>query len=198
MIDGRIDQVVQKVQTIELPGYGEDEVSFLAETVFALEPDFICEWGTNRGSSARIFYESCQLLRVTPWIYTVELPNKLAPVTADHPGIQTGMFIRKLQGITAYRGDGITTAMKLYRRASPSRPLFFVDGDHSFQTVYKELRTLLSEAKNAVVVVHDTNHPEGRGPTGPAEAINALVWDRYRKTELLSQAGMVRLWPEAS
>lgn len=195
MTDVRTVMVMGKIIRMGLPGYGGDEVGFLAETVFELEPDFICEWGTNRGSSARIFYEACQMLDVVPVIHTIELPNKLAPVTPDHPGIQTGMFLRGLKGVSRHRGDGATEALKLYRQASPSRPLIFLDGDHSFETVYKELAMVLSEMPNAVVVLHDTNHPMIPGPTGPTEALSVLNIDRYRKTELLSQAGMVRLWP---
>ncbi len=170
-----------------IPGYGDDEVSFMEETLLKLRPLYIGEWGTNRGSSARIFYELTTYHHIQCVIHTVELPLVLAP--NDHPEQSIGEF---LEGTEVHRdeGDGVTEALKY--SINFDRPLFFIDGDHSYENVYRELRMIHRVRPEATVLLHDTRFFPGQA------VLSFLGWfpDCYTMVELLSQAGMMRLSPK--
>lgn len=131
----------------------------MCDTVETIRPDFIAEWGTNSGCSARILWECRRLLGLDTAIHTIELPDELQVLDDQHPGVNCGMYLP--QGVTSHRGDGVTEALILYKRLQPERPLFFLDGDHSQVMVYREIALIDRMTQGAPMLIHDTN---GAGP----------------------------------
>lgn len=182
--------VARRIQEIELPGYGEDEVLFMAETMERLRPTHVFEWGTNRGSSARIFYEAAQILDLGSEIHTAELPAELAHRDRDHPGEQIGLYIQDVP-VLRHLGDGLEISLGLYGGLRPERALFYLDGCHDYGEVLTELRSLCSSAPRAVLLLHDTRHLPS-----VATALARFRPERFYEIEnLASQAGMTALWP---
>lgn len=187
-------ELAQTVATLGIPGYGPDEVRFMGNAVQIWQPRTIMEWGTNRGSSARIWFEATRELGTT--IHTIELPDELAPVTNEHAGEFTGMYCNDCDRVVMHRGDGAETALALLSRCG--RPaLVFIDGNHEFRVVEHELARVAAQAPDAMILLHDTNHPSRPDLNGPAEAVRLLRLQRggYDVLEMKSQAGMVRLTP---
>lgn len=193
---------VQRIEHLGVPGYGADEVAFLASILLRSRPTHVFEWGTNRGSSARIFAEACgpieeQRLGLHYAVHTVELPIEEASRSPEHPGSDLGIHLAGIAGtspIRFHQGDGLETTLRLADELAPERTLVFVDGDHSFATVDRELRSLATALPEALIVLHDTRHLDS-----VARAINEFAWTplggRYRREDLASQAGMTALWP---
>lgn len=181
---------VQRVRQLGIPGYGDDEVRFFAETLEKFRPNYIFEWGTNVGASARIFYEiGTQFLTLR--ITTIEHPDDQTP---DHPGHRYGLWCEGFEPhIQMLKGDGVTVALEEFERlGKPERSLFFLDGDHSYTAVSRELILIGEAAPNAVILVHDTNHPVEETETAVEQWLDE---HNYDADWLHSQAGMVRLWP---
>jgi hypothetical protein len=191
-------RTIARVAELKVPGYGDDEVGFMADTLRLYRPSHVFEWGTNRGSSARIWFEAAQLLELDCVVHTFELPIWLAYLSPEHPGVDWAQQIRDVPAVQAHRGDGGFAAVSLCLEIGATRPLFFVDGDHSFEAVRRELTMIGRAVPHAVIVLHDTNHPASHGPTGPAQAVTEYLLERSHAitVEVLeSQAGMTRLWP---
>jgi hypothetical protein len=92
------------------------------------------------------------------------------------------------------RGDGVTTALLAYAQSGMRSPLFFLDGDHLKENVFRELVLIHRITPTAVMLCHDTRN-------GPGQAIAdfmARTPDSYTVHFLESQAGMTRLWPNLS
>jgi cephalosporin hydroxylase len=182
----------QRITDLDIPGYGFDEVGFMEETLLQVRPSFIGEWGTNRGSSARIFYELTRLHGILCSIHTVDLPEALSSLDRDHAGIATAQFLEKTD-VRCHRGDGVTEALLAYCwNHEPKSALFFLDGDHLKQSVYREITMIHRLAPDAVMLLHDTNN------NGPEFAVREYIDrhpDHYVMVELRSQAGMMRLCP---
>ncbi len=182
--------VADLIAAIELPGYGRDEVTFMADTILAARPQAIFEWGTNRGSSARIFHETVTAAGLACTICSVDLPDVpegQPPPHREHPGAQRGLFVKHLP-VTLLEGDGLDESVA---RCDPAiSTMFFLDGDHTEPMVARELAGIAAHAPAAVMLLHDTRLG------GPKDALrNFEERGRYHLTTLPSQAGMVRLVP---
>jgi hypothetical protein len=185
------NQICDTIRGLRLPGYGDDEVGFMAETVERLRPDFVGDWGTNRGSSARIFYEASKAcLPAAIRIVTVDLPTELEPLDRDHAGQATALFLKGTP-VKRLRGDGVTTALSAYVRSGCGSPLFFLDGDHLKENVFREIVLINRLAPTAVMLCHDTRN----GPGTAIADFMARTPGSYTVEFLASQAGMTRLWP---
>lgn len=189
----RAADAVAHVRRLGIPGYGDDEVAFIAKTLLKLQPSHVFEWGTNVGASARIFHEVTRLAGIRSTVHTWEHPDM---TTRDHPGHRHAELVDGIATVIPYIGEGLIGALSLYTSTTPARALFFLDGDHSYATVLKELRAIAKVAAEAVILVHDLRHPTER--TGDAVHDFAAEQNgRYVLAELASQAGMGRLWPRA-
>jgi hypothetical protein len=79
-------------------------------------------------------------------------------------------------------------------------PLFFIDGDHAYESVLRELSVVAIEIPSANVLLHDTfNQSAGSGyNTGPHRAIEDVLRaypDRYRRIDSgLGLPGMTLLY----
>ena len=135
--------------------YPVDEQLFMCSTVSYFDPDLIVEWGTHLGVSARIFYEATRLLGRETAIHSVDLPPDAVHEENVAAAENRARFVRGL-AVTLHEGDGITVARDVYAAAKPERALFFLDGDHAYETVRRELLGVRSLASSAAVLLHDT------------------------------------------
>jgi cephalosporin hydroxylase len=132
------------VPVVGVHPYPLNELCLMVTAVAALKPTHIFEWGTNLGKSARIFYETAWRFGVDIQIYSVDLPEEVDHV--EHPHEKRGMFVKGLDGVTLLLGDGLDTSLKLCRELKSQGaflPLFFIDGDHSYDSVRRELEAIL-------------------------------------------------------
>jgi hypothetical protein len=155
------------------------------DTVALVKPDRIFDWGTNVGASARIFHEATDAHCI---VETIDLPKVLEPLDRDHAGTHTGLHL--VPEIRQHRGDGVTEAIRLCAIWNPERPLFFLDGNHLHENVFREIWSIHKFCPRGVLLVHDTNQQ-------PGDAVRKWQhrYGGYRVDVLNSQAGMARLIP---
>jgi len=87
------------------------ELSLMVAAVIYLKPDYIFEWGTNIGKSARIFYETCSFFGINSQIHSIDLPDDHKH--CEHPGSERGIFVRKISEVKLHQGDGAETAIRI-------------------------------------------------------------------------------------
>lgn len=156
--------------------YPLSEQHLMTAAVAYLEPQVIYEWGTHVGKSARIFLEVCRSFRVDCTIHSIDLPDDVDH--AEHPHDQRGLFVRGFPHVQLHQGDGLSVALGLYRNERRERtPLFFLDGDHSYSSVKRELQTICDTIPEANVLVHDTFYQSRNSGynIGPHEAIGEIL-----------------------
>ena len=178
-----------------------DELILLTAAVVSFRPSHVFEWGTHLGKSARAFHEISKAFDLAVEIHSVDLPDDA--VHGEHPREKRGRYARKIPSIRLHQGDGLDTSLRIYEREK-SRirlPLFFLDGDHSYESVKRELHGIRSAVPNAVLLVHDTFYQsrESGYNTGPHRAINEMMDDIPGDYSLLSTflglPGMTLLFP---
>ena len=166
------------------------ELMLMVAAVCRLEPTEIFEWGTHLGKSARIFYECASHYRIEVNIHSTDLPDEVSH--PEHPGADRGTLVRGLPRIHLHQGDGLDTSLELWRAGGRKpRPLFFLDGDHAYESVLRELNGILDEVPDAAVLVHDAFYqsPQSGYNIGPCQAIEFALTarpNRYR----LQQSGL--------
>jgi len=66
-------------------------------------------------------------------------------------------FVKAIKKVQMHQGDGAETALKLWNAsAQKGQPLFFLDGDHQYETVIRELRIIFRDVASANFLIHDT------------------------------------------
>ena len=153
-----------------------NELSLMTAAVAWYKPTHIFEWGTHIGKSARVFYETCKFLKIDTAIHSIDLPDDLEH--AEHPHNSRGKLVKGKKNVFLHQGDGINTSLQLYESLSGTvRPLFYVDGDHSYDSVYRELFLILQKVKNPRVILHDTFYQteESKYNIGPYRAIEDVL-----------------------
>lgn len=190
-----VEQALATIRPIRIPGYGEDEVRFFAETIWELQPTHIFEWGTNVGASARVFYELTRIGGIRCDVHTTEHPDH---ATHDHPGHLLGRWLKGCN-VKMHTGDGVNVSLAEYVHAgAPEQVLFFLDGDHSYAAVLRELEAIAATAPSAVILVHDTSHPVEETEAAVDDFLIDKMPGVYEPRWLHSQAGVARLWPRQS
>lgn len=156
--------------------YPLNELMLMAGAVCRFRPTHIFEWGTNVGSSARVFYETGRQFHLPVEIHSIDLPPEIDHV--EQPGSSRGRLVRNKPGVSLHLGDGLETSLSICR-AIPAggRALFFVDGDHSYESVRRELSAILTEVVNPVVLLHDTFYQssDSNYNTGPFQAVQDVL-----------------------
>lgn len=177
---------------LAIPGYPPEEIGLMVDTVINYRPMYVFEWGTNRGTSARIFYEAARLTGDPCEIHTTELPDDVPYL--EHPGDESGLFVRNLP-VEQHRGDGLQVTLELMALTDGHHStVVYIDGDHSPEIVYRELCEIRAVRPEAVLLVHDTGHDE----SGPREAVERFLAERagkYGVTQAHTATGMTRLVP---
>jgi cephalosporin hydroxylase len=179
------------------------EISLMALAADRVRPTHILEWGTNIGGSAKIFHTITEALQLNTAIHTWDLPEDVPH--GQHPGKDHGKLARGLPRVHFHRQDGLQGAlakMESERAQFPKiRPLFFVDGDHSYASVIREIAGLVSVQDEFHLLAHDTfvQKPDAKGQSreswiGCPTALEAFAKD-YRWLNVgFGKPGMAYLW----
>ncbi len=75
-----------------------NEQFLLTATVCKFKPDYIFEWGTNVGKSARIFYEIRKHFQIPFQIHSIDLPDDIDH--EEHPHNLRGKYVKGLNNIS--------------------------------------------------------------------------------------------------
>lgn len=154
-----------------------DELLLMTAAVVVFRPSHIFEWGTHVGKSARAFHEISKAFEIPVEIHSIDLPDSADHV--EHPRKKRGRYIKGIPSIFLHHGDGLETSLEIYEREKMKirLPLFFLDGDHSYESIKRELTGIRSKVSDAVLLVHDTFYQseESGYNTGPYRAINELM-----------------------
>ncbi|NPU86182.1 MAG: class I SAM-dependent methyltransferase [Syntrophaceae bacterium] len=180
-----------------------DELLLMTGAVCRCRPRHIYEWGTNIGTSARIFFETARRFRLQTEIHSIDLPDDTDHV--EHPRKRRGILVRGRENVRLYQGDGLEVSLRLSRDLDPGTPLlFFLDGDHGYDSVSRELNEIMEKRPGASILIHDTfnQSSESGYNTGPWRAVkDALRAFPGRYARLSTQAGlpgMTLLVPDAA
>jgi len=175
------------------------ELMLMSSAVCRLRPPQIFEWGTHVGKSARVFYECARHYGIAVQIHSVDLPDEVDHV--EHPQGLRGRLVRGLPGVHLHQGDGLEVSFSVWRASGRvPAPLFFIDGDHAYESVLRELSAVASEIPGASALLHDTfNQSSGSGyNVGPHRAIEEVLRThpgRYRRIDSgLGLPGMTLLY----
>ena len=179
-----------------------DELMLVVAATCRTTPSMIFDWGTHHGKSARIFYECVKHYRIEAEIHSADLAESTDH--AEHPGRHRGKFVKHLAKVHLHQGDGVSVSLDIWRSAGkPARPLFFVDGDHSFDSVLRELSLISEAVDDATILVHDTFYQDRLADynTGPHRAIEetlAASPGRYKRLQIgLGLPGLTLLYPQS-
>lgn len=179
------------------------EISLMALVVNRVRPSHIFEWGTNIGASAKLFHAITEALGMEIPIHTWDLPD--GTYHGQHPGQNHGKLARGLSRVHFHREDGLIGALKkLSEERNLSlglKPLFFVDGDHSYQSVIREISGLISVQEEFHLLAHDTfvQKPDAKGQSreswlGCPTALESFA-EEYRWLNVgFGNPGMAYLW----
>lgn len=152
-----------------------NELMLMTAAVCRFRPEMIFDWGTHIGKSPRVFFEATQAFGIKAEIHSIDLPDE--EEHQEHPHNERGKLVRGLD-VRLHQGDGVTTAVQLYnsRRDNP-KTLFFVDGDHEYDTVRRELETILKSVKDPVILLHDAFYQIAisKYNIGPHQAIEDVL-----------------------
>jgi len=163
------------------------ELQMLVAAVCWFKPRFIYEWGTNVGRSARIFYEIVKKFKLETAIYSIDLPDNVNHV--EHPHKNRGRFIKGIKEIHLYQGDGITSSLTLIKQLkSKYKILFFLDGDHEYKSVKRELFLIGKIVSRAMIIIHDTflQSKESDYNIGPSKAVQEFLRLSPKKYHVIS------------
>jgi cephalosporin hydroxylase len=152
------------------------ELMLMCAAVCRLQPSVIFEWGTNIGKSARIFFETTEHYGVPCQIHSIDLPDNVSHV--EHPHEQRGVMVRGLNRVQLHQGDGLETSLAIWRQSgSPSNPFFFIDGDHSYDSVLREIEGIIGVIPGASMLMHDTflQSSESGYNVGPHRAVSEIM-----------------------
>ena len=162
------------------------ELNLMVAAICWFKPQQVFEWGTNIGKSARVFYEASKAFDIDIEIHSIDLPDDVEH--GEHPKKERGYLVRKLSNVKLYQGDGVETSIKLYSKNSALRTLVFIDGDHSYDSVARELRAIIDAMPNAAVLLHDTFYQSSESGynIGPYRAIIDVLSQYPKQYEIIS------------
>jgi cephalosporin hydroxylase len=172
--------------------YPLDELLLMAAALCRLKPTHILEWGTHVGKSARIFFETSKAFGIATEIHSTDLPDKTQH--SEHPGRKRGMLVKDIPEVRLHQGDGLEESLKIVESLQGTvRPLFFLDGDHAYASVMRELVEIMTSVPNASILVHDTFYQSAESGynIGPRSAItDALTSTPNRYKEISTNTGL--------
>lgn len=168
--------IVKKlVPIVGVHPYPIAELNLMVAAVCRLKPQQVFEWGTNIGKSARIFYETGKHFSIPLEIHSIDLPDDMEH--QEHPKSNRGYMVKGYAGVTLHQADGLAKAIELYQHNPHNRTLVFIDGDHSYESVYRELNGVISAMPNAHILLHDTFYQseESGYNIGPYNAVKKTL-----------------------
>jgi hypothetical protein len=156
--------------------YPLNELLLMTAAACRLKPPVVFDWGTHIGVSARVFHECSKVFNLGYEVHSIDLPPGADHV--EHPGHEHGRLVRGLDKVHLHRGNGVDVALDIWRKlGQPSRPLFFVDGDHAYESVRDELSKIFSASRDASALAHDTffQSADSGYNVGPARAVDDVM-----------------------
>ena len=175
------------VPIVGVTPYPINELALMVSAVCRLKPTHIFEWGTNIGKSARIFYETAKHFGLSTEIHSIDLPDEIDH--HEHPREKRGMFVKGIPAVRLYQGDGVETALEIYRKVSETcRPVVYIDGDHSYSAVKRELGEIIKNMPNASILLHDTFYQSAESgyKLGPYKAITDTLSNMPHRYKIIS------------
>jgi cephalosporin hydroxylase len=189
------------VKIVGIKPFPLNELMLMIAAVCRIKPTHIFEWGTHVGKSARVFYETVRYFHLSCEIYSVDLPDDSPH--PEHPHGKRGFFVKGLPGVTLYQGDGLDVSLALYKNIrTKSRPLFFLDGDHEYRSVKRELEGIIKYIPQASILIHDTFYQSSKSGynIGPYKAVQKFLGQSQTKYQVMSTnlglPGLTLLIPE--
>ncbi len=168
------------------------ELQLITAATCYFKPKAIFEWGTHIGKSARIFYEIAKAFDIDAVVHSVDLPDELEHV--EHPGETRGSMVKGLEGVKLYQGDGVNKSISLCKEMNlkGSEVLFFVDGDHSYESVTRELMEIYSNYPDAAILLHDTflQSEDSKYNIGPYNAVSEFLEKHTEYKSIKTETGL--------
>ena len=166
--------------------YPADELLLMTAAFAFHRPETVIDIGTHLGKSARIWHELSTRLHTASSIHTVDV---LDPTHPEFPGAGHAAYVRA-KPVQIHIGDGAAVAEGLVRPAPRRRYLLFLDGDHRFETVSRELE-VLRQLSGGAALIHDTFfQPSSRYNHGPYLAIQQFLKTYTPRQVLHLQSGL--------
>lgn len=163
--------VLELVKVVGYHPYPLDELSLMVAAYAYHRPNVVIDVGTHFGKSARIWFELSRLLQQPTVIHTIDI---LDPTHPEYPGRKHAAFIRGTT-VIQHIGDGYVCAQDIISKNPLSSYLIFLDGDHEYKTVQRELQ-LARMVRTGCVLAHDTFYqPDSTYNHGPYFAIKDFV-----------------------
>ena len=131
--------------------YPLDEQMLMGYAFIRSKPDIVLDCGTNVGKSARFFYEFARQVRHPCEVHTIDL---MGPTHPECPWSSLGRYIRGLP-ITQHIGDSYEIGIKLIEAFPARRYLIFIDGDHTYAGVKKDIQLLDRAKPGSAALFHD-------------------------------------------
>ncbi len=164
------------VPIVGIHPYPLNELMFMTAIVCRIKPTHIFEWGTHVGKSARIFYEITKHFHIASKIHSIDLPDNVQH--GEHPKHNRGLLVKNIREVSLHLGDGLNVSLALYKNIrTKSKPLFFLDGDHAYRSVKRELIGIMKHAPSASILIHDTFYQSKQSGynIGPHKAIQEFL-----------------------
>lgn len=164
-----------------------NELHLMTAAVCFSKPSYIFDWGTHIGKSARIFYEITKSFNIKSEIHSIDLPDDAEH--PEHPRGKRGIYVKGIKEVMLHQGDGLDIALKIYKSAKKnSKALFFLDGDHEFGSVKRELLGIIRNCRNPAILLHDTYYqsPNSKFNSGPYLALKSVLSRKRDKFHILS------------
>lgn len=183
--------------------------------LISLAPNVIFEWGTNIGKSARIFLEISRFIDLNVRIYSIDLPNGSSH--NEHARELTGSLVKDCGSwcpndlsleelpnrcggseVLLFAGDGLDKTVELHHQLNeqlvqefrPKRCLVFIDGDHHYESVKRDLDGIVVNLPQANILLHDTGYSDAPGVNiGPYRAIQEVLNERKPGFEVMTTQG---------
>ena len=165
------------------------ELNLMVSAVCRLKPAQIFEWGTNIGKSARIFYETAQQFGLNLEIHSIDLPDDVEHI--EHPQGRRGVMVQGLAGVTLHYGDGLNKTLEIYsKNQGETAVLIFIDGDHSYESVKRELAGVIKNIHHVNILLHDTFFQSEKSGynVGPHQAITEILLEMPDRFKVMSTA----------
>lgn len=167
--------------------YPIGELNLMVAAVCRLKPKQVFEWGTNIGASARIFYETAKYFGLLLEIHSIDLPDEVEHI--QHPHQKRGWMVQGLPGVTLYYGDGLEKTLEIYGKSQAKPvPLIFIDGDHAYESVKRELTGIIKNIPQANILLHDTFFQSEKSGynVGPHQAIKGILTEMPARFKVMS------------
>lgn len=170
--------------------YPLSELQLMVGALCWYEPKYFFDWGTHTGIATRIFYETTQYFNLKTKIISIDLPEDVGH--SEHPHQNYALHVKHIPAITLLRGDGLKTALNFCKQKNIKKAMFFIDGDHEYQSVKRELNGIHKNILEPAMLLHDTFYQsENSGYNiGPHRAITEFVAKNKQYVRLQTVLGL--------